>query len=388
MTALARRNALELTPSDSQLAAIRDMIDWYINRPKQQEYYLAGYAGAGKSTVAGIGVEEISTRLKKRLKVLWGAYTGKAADVLRRMHGVEADTIHRLIYKPVEGKDGKIVFKLNPESPVAEADLLVLDECSMIPEDVARDLASFKVKILVLGDPGQLPPIRGTSPFTSRSPDSFLREIHRQAQDNPIIRLATLVREGQPIPFGEYGDGVRRIRRDAEAKPYVNDNDTQVICGVHRIRWSTTRWIREERGYDSNLPLVGEKLLCCRNKHDLGLFNGTPVTLSSIVPAAKPGEIILGVKTDDGRRLDELRTRTELFREHFEGSFEKDPAFTHRDYLHFDWAYVLSCHKAQGSSWARVTVLDDSASFGDDRFRWLYTAITRSEGELTIVSRD
>ena len=384
----APARTLDLNPSQDQLSALRDVIDWFFNRPKQQEYYLAGFAGSGKSTVAGLAVAELETRLKRDLKVLWGAYVGKAADVLRRMHGVDADTIHRLIYRPVQKQDGKLSFERNNDSPVRDVDLLVLDECSMIPDDVAADLRRFGVKILVLGDPGQLPPVRGTSPFTSREPDSFLREIHRQAADNPVIRLATMVRQGEWIPYGDYGDGVRKIRRDAEAKPFVSDPEAQVICGIHRIRWATTRWLREIRQLDGALPSAGERLLCCRNKHDLGLYNGTPVTLESVEQGIRTGELFMSVRADDGRLIEGLRVRTELFREHAEGPIEKDQTFYGRDVMHFDWAYVMVCHKAQGSSWPRVTVLDDAYAFGEDRHRWLYTAITRSEGGLTIVSRD
>ena len=74
----------------------------------------------------------------------------------------------------------------------------------MVGEDMARDLMSFKKPILVLGDPGQLPPIKGEGAFTNVAPDIMLTEIHRQAAESAIIRLATMAREGQPIGFGSY----------------------------------------------------------------------------------------------------------------------------------------------------------------------------------------
>src|SRR6185295_17115561 len=93
-------------------------------------------------------------------------------------------------------------FALNPKSDAAHAKLIVLDEVSMVSEEMARDLMSFGRPILVLGDPGQLPPIKGEGAFTRDAPDIMLTEIHRQAGESAIIRLATMARQG-----GEPNDG-------------------------------------------------------------------------------------------------------------------------------------------------------------------------------------
>ena len=52
----------------------------------------------------------------------------------------------------------------------------------------------------------------------------------------------------------------------------------------------------------------------------------------------------------------------------------------------FDYGYVISCHKSQGSSWERVCVIEEACSLWDSK-RWLYTAITRAEKELLIVTK-
>lgn len=77
--------------------------------------------------------------------------------------------------------------------------LIIVDEASMIGEDVLLDLLSFGVKCLFSGDNAQLPPVNGTCGLL-KNPDYMLTEIVRQAEDNPIIRLATLAREGKTIP--------------------------------------------------------------------------------------------------------------------------------------------------------------------------------------------
>src|SRR5690606_32731904 len=120
-------------------------------------------------------------------------------------------------------------FSLNRQSRVARARLVIIDECSMVDEELGRDLMSFGTPILVLGDPAQLPPISGGGFFTEHEPDHLLTEIHRQAQDNPIIRLALDVREGREIEYGDYGDA-RVIGRNEVDQDLVLSAD-QVLVG-------------------------------------------------------------------------------------------------------------------------------------------------------------
>ena len=91
-------------------------------------------------------------------------------------------------------------FVLNEQSIVRDAKLIVLDEVSMVGAEMAHDLLAFGKPILVLGDPGQLPPIKGDGAFTSDDPDVMLTEIHRQAGESAIIRLATLARQASRSP--------------------------------------------------------------------------------------------------------------------------------------------------------------------------------------------
>ena len=83
-------------------------------------------------------------------------------------------------------------FELNEESDVAGAKLVIIDECSMVDATLGKDLLSFGTKVLVLGDPAQLPPVYGAGYFTKDvKPNVMLTEIHRQALDSPVLQLAT-----------------------------------------------------------------------------------------------------------------------------------------------------------------------------------------------------
>ena len=108
-----------------------------------------------------------------------------------------ASTIHSLIYRARESGVEQPSFELWDDAPASKAKLIVIDECSMVDAELGRDLMSFECPLLVLGDPAQLPPIQGGGYFTDCEPDAMLTEVHRQAQDDPIIRMSMDVREGR-----------------------------------------------------------------------------------------------------------------------------------------------------------------------------------------------
>ncbi|QEH36523.1 ATP-dependent RecD-like DNA helicase [Aquisphaera giovannonii] len=380
-----------IIPSGEQSGAISDIVSWYRDRRGRQEFYVAGFAGVGKSVTANLAIEELKATCGVR-NVRTAAYTGKAASVLRKK-GVEcAQTIHSLIYTAVEDEEtGEVHFILSDDSPAADADLIVLDEVSMVNKEIADDLRSFGKKILVLGDPGQLPPVSGEGAFTNREPDVFLREIHRQAAGSPIIELATLARQGKPLPKGYEKDGVRVLPLTKESQPLIYREETQPICGLNRVRWVYNQRIRKLRGFEGETPQAGEKIICCRNNRDTGLFNGG---MGTTLAAASEHEKLRGAWLMDVRMEDlrgpnlQLAVDPYLFRRNFtNGHAEKLPLRGTR-LEEFDFGYTITCHKAQGSSWDDVTVIDDSSAFRDNRNLWKYTAITRAERGLTVLLRE
>ena len=175
--------------SPQQDAALLAVSAWLKDRNGPQVFRLFGWAGTGKSTLAVHLAQDVKT-------VKYAAFTGKAALVMRKRGCKGAQTIHSLIYTLVSEKEGEPRFIIDEESAAADADLIVIDEVSMVDEQLGKDLLSFGTKVLVLGDPFQLPPVQGAGFFTTEEPDIMLTEIHRQAADNPIIRLSMSVREG------------------------------------------------------------------------------------------------------------------------------------------------------------------------------------------------
>ncbi|MCX7899260.1 MAG: AAA family ATPase, partial [Methylocystis sp.] len=193
------------TPEQDQ--ALGAVARWLETPRGPQIFRLFGYAGTGKSTLARHLAEHVDG------DVAFAAFTGKAALVMRSKGCKDARTIHSLIYRATDSETEEPSFVLNDESDAAHAQLIVIDECSMVDEELGRDLLSFGKKVLVLGDPAQLPPVKGGGFFTKAEPDVMLTEVHRQAADNPIIRLSMTIREGGALERGVYGD-TRIVARD------------------------------------------------------------------------------------------------------------------------------------------------------------------------------
>lgn len=233
------------TWSPQQEAALKAVADWLADPDGAQVFRLFGVAGAGKTTLAKTMAADAKG------KVQYASFTGKAALVLRKKGCAGASTIHSMIYIP-EGTDAEETprFVLNPNSSAADAKLIVIDEVSMVGEDLAKDLLSFGTRVLVLGDPAQLPPVKGEGFFINAEPDIMLTEVHRQAADNPIIRMSMDVREGRPLHAGRYGDSrvVRRCEISKDAMRELVMSADQVLCGLNKTRHSFNSRIREIHG--------------------------------------------------------------------------------------------------------------------------------------------
>ncbi|WP_102958999.1 ATP-dependent DNA helicase [Mangrovicella endophytica] len=371
--------------SPQQDEALTRVAAW-LKAGDQPIFRLFGYAGTGKTTLARHFAEGLDGAVQ------FAAFTGKAAQVLRSKGAKSARTLHSLIYRPrgeetvsdEESGTSRVspTFSLNRQSPVAKAKLVIVDECSMVDEALGRDLLSFGTPILVLGDPGQLPPVSGGGFFTEAEPDFLLTEIHRQARDNPIIELALHVREGRELMHGDWGTAQIIGKRDVERERVLAAD--QVLVGTNRTRRRYNARLRELKGYTGALPQAGDKLVCLRNDPAKGLLNGSLWQVMTASPEkTKPGTNLI-VKPDDDD-VDSGAAKIKLLKSAFENPEEEVPWATKKRFDDFDYGYALTVHKAQGSQWNDVMLFDESWAFKETRERWLYTAITRAAEKLTIV---
>lgn len=362
--------------NDQQGAAITAVHEWMRDPRGPQVFRLFGYAGTGKTTIAKAIREGISGH------VPFAAFTGKASLVLRSKGCDGASTLHSLIYKPERGPNGTAVYKINRNSIASTSKLIIVDECSMVDEFLGKDLLSFGTRILVLGDPFQLPPVRGEGFFTQHRADAMLTDVRRQAEDNPIIYLSMLIREQEALKHGIYGD-TRIIHRSEVRQEEVLAADA-VLVGLNNSRVSYNRRIRHLLGFDDPLPMAGDRLICLRNDHQMGLINGGMFDVDSAKKPTSKGLIEMRVGSLDDQNLAEPFP-VACYRNFFENTSKNLDWKLLRGTQQFDYGRAITTHKAQGSQYDHPYIFDESSVFRENADRWLYTALTRAAERATLV---
>ena len=250
----------------------------------------------------------------------------------------------------------------------------------MVDEELGRDLLSFGQPVLVLGDPAQLPPVKGGGFFTEGEPDVMLTEVHRQAKDNPIIHLSMMVREGGRLETGSYGESRIIRRREIDAAAVMAAD--QVLVGLNKTRRLYNTRLRELNGYRDPMPAAGEKLVCLRNDKTKGLLNGGTWTIQAL-RGIRNDFIRMDVLPDDDARRRSVDVS--VHKAFFEGTEEEVPFVLRSESDEFTYGYALTVHKAQGSQWDDLVLFDESYAFREHRSRWLYTALTRAAEKITVV---
>ncbi len=412
---------VSLTADQAEAAELIE--EWFFHL-NTQIFVLCGYAGTGKTFLVDYIVRKLG--LTAGVSAVFVAPTGKAASVLIR-GGSPAGTVHGLIYTREEdievNEDGEVISErflrfVKREQLTPGIRLIIVDETSMVPDDILRDLLSFGIKCLFCGDPAQLPPVSGACNLLSY-PVITLKEIVRQEANNPIVRLAEEVRKGREIPFGEYGKGVSvlplRTLEKEEVDRLLLEAD-QIIAGTNRTRMRLNRTVRMLRGIppEAVLPTDGEKLVCTLNNWGKALDpNGVFRLVNGIVGNAycvreqEDGLAQLDFKPDFlPDTVYDLPFDTGIFRErgYYHGYGDKACFLEGGRMVHesnvealrrfrirredtvcrFEFAYAVTCHKAQGSEYDTVVVFDESRYF-DNAASWLYTAITRARKKLVIL---
>ena len=386
--------------------------DWFFKGTKQV-FVLTGYAGTGKTALLKHVVLD-TLRLDDTVSAAFVTPTGKAATVLIK-NGVSACTVHRLIYQSqiteqtveVNGKKitvERLTFRRRENIDKA-IKLIILDEASMVSDDVLGDILNFGVKVLLCGDDAQLPPVEGFNNFL-KTPDYTLTKIVRQQLDNPIIKLARLARENKPLPFGNMGGNacVMSVQKfKGSMREGVLKRSDQIICGLNRTRTKINGEIRAALGF-AGMPTDGDKLICTLNNWETfidggGRFNLVNGIIGTAVQPFYDRSAHMGFMQFKPNFLDELCPEALPFDT---GVFETgEYCYKHGDTFakfdengeptgvftlnRFEFGYCISCHKAQGSEFDNVTVFDESFAFKEDRNRWLYTAVTRAKKKLILI---
>jgi ATP-dependent exoDNAse (exonuclease V) alpha subunit len=326
---------------------------------------LGGYAGTGKTTCI--------RALKDKLPgFAVCAFTGKAANVLRRKGIYSATTIHSLIYIPVVDVEGKTRFVLRDEAPKNDGDMIdgfIVDEASMVSQRIYDDLMSFGLPCIFVGDHGQLEPVNCNFNLMAE-PDYTLEKIHRNSGEIP--RFAEWLRLGRKAQDFRPTSNAVVLAQKGEVEDETTVSADQIICAFNKTRVQINKYVRRLIGH-KDLIEIGERVMCLRNDHGRGLFNGMQGTVSKVERVEEELQI-------DFDSYGDTWSAVPIDPDQF--GKEKPPGIDDWcDGNPFDYAYCITCHKAQGDEWPTVLVLEQKCKFWDHR-RWAYTAASRAQERL------
>ena len=400
----------QLTPE--QLQGIEKIRAWRETAFGADVFRLFGPAGTGKTTMA----REIPTALGLA-NVAYGAFTGKAAHVLRGKGCRPVSTIHSAIYFPTTDAEARAALQearaelaeltdlserlaVQPETKqrtelaieagwasvtefsgaldearetVADLekqtrrlswewnqfgdwsalDLLILDEVSMVGPKLAADIEAYGVPILVLGDPAQLPPVEGGGYYTDATPDHLLTEIHRQALESQPLRVATAVRTST-------GNSLGLGQEDyAPASLSTAMQAHQILCWSNRVRWNLINAIRAREARTAGVPTAGDRIMCLTNNKEIAVFNGAQFLVLDVVAHSALGPT-LRLLDEDGHTRD-----IPCFINGFQGreaqeAAKKSGAGVRGGRMLATFSQAITVHKAQGSEWPNVYVVDET----------------------------
>ena len=381
-----------------------------LQRYKNKEKYtvIAGYAGAGKSTLVRFIIEELKTYGVKETDVCFACFTGKAAQVLLKKGNKNVITLHKLLYKSIPKESGGFVRIPNPSIPYK---IVVVDEVSMAPKTLMDLLFKHNVYVICLGDPFQLPPVdKKEDNHLLDAPHIFLDEIMRQAQESEIIQLSMAIRENRPIEVFQ-GKEVQILNKEELNTGMLTWAD-QILVATNATRVSINAQMRKLLNFGEQ-PQDGDKIICLRNYWDCFSDNEEPLVNGTIgilkdsfltkrylprIVKSTNGlshiDLIMGdFISDSGMyfhslEMDKKMIDTGEFSLDWKTVYQLNRNPKTRDIppLEFTYGYAITCHKAQGSEWDKVLVIEEKFPFDKiEHARWLYTAVTRSSEKLVLV---
>lgn len=391
---------------DQQKAFI--LIRSFLSDDDDNYFCLAGYAGTGKTFLVKYIIEELL--LDKKFVCV--APTGKAASVLSKTFDdekIEVMTIHKLLYSPVTNENVKLTelmmqYRKNPsddlllkikneknksgnqlsfskKESVLDYDVIIADESSMINEYMKEDLIATGAKIIFIGDPGQLPPVKSSSNWFNLSIDFTLETIQRQALDSPIIRLSNDIRnESVKISHYQYEDCMIKRMKSFDEFDVMYSFD-QTITGKNETRMMINKKFRDHYGYDDYLFRKNEKIICLKNMtiNNIQLVNG-----QQGIVIDNDSECVSILFDDTIDMIENAEFYDYNIRLHYNANFPELPWQMKKKLLEIDYSYAITAHKAQGSEWGSVFLFDDQMLKSNKNFRkkWLYTSVTRAQNKL------
>ena len=416
--------------TDSQKFWLESIVDFLYTPDKNVLYLLKGYAGTGKSTLIGHLVKLISMA---NYKAVLMAPTGRAAKVIANYSGKKAFTIHKQIYFTKAEKGSGVQFVLKPNK--YSNTLFIVDEASMIGDDrqsaklfengsLLDDLMQYvdagtNCKLLLVGDPAQLPPVHLTiSPaldgdylenkFNKEVTEWELKEVVRQQKDSGILSNATQLRLqmneehldsflfdlsiANDVQRLQDGNEILELLDDAlrngglEETVFIVRSNKRANLYNQQIRGrilfleadlsvgdqlmvvkNNYFWLEPESdpGFIANGDLV--KVLRILSHHELYNFKFAKVEVQLVdYPDEKPFEtvVLLDTLSSESPSLtyeegNQFYQAVQEDYQHLSTKYKRFLAVKNNPYfnaLQVKYSYAITCHKSQGGQWENVFI--------------------------------
>lgn len=387
-----------------QEKVVKGILERYKNKEKYS--ILCGYAGTGKSTCVRFIVEALISNFHIREEdICYCAYTGKAAQVLLKKGNKNVSTLHHLMYESVPLSDG--TFKHIPVARIPYK-ILVIDEISMVPDSMWKQLLKYSPHIIGMGDNFQLPPVDAKEDNgLLNSPHFFLDTVLRQAQESEIIRISMDLRAGKELT-PHMGEEVRIYTQNEFSSSMLLWAD-QILVATNSTRNNLNMITKKLLGR-GDTPCEGDKVICLKNYWGTlsgnvdPLVNGTIGYLiapySSFVAFPKrlggkkfetlncsittdTGDIFPSLSLDKkmiltGEKCCDFKTAWRIMQSEQSWKMPKE----------FAYGYAITYWKAQGSEWDKVLIVEENFPFDKEvHQKAMYTAITRATEKAVIIKK-
>ena len=372
---------------------------------------VTGGPGTGKTTTINLMIRVF---LQDDLKILLAAPTGRAAKRMTEATGQEAKTIHRLL--EISGgleDEGRMHFERDESNPL-EADVIIVDEMSMVDITLINALLKAVVagtRLILVGDENQLPSVGPGQVLRDLIRSQMFEVVHlthiyRQAQTSHIILNAHKINQGQQISLGNNNrdffffekNDIRsvlggliylvqtRLPEYAGIRPF----DIQVLApmrkgeiGVIHLNEVLQYYLnpaspdKKERETPNALFREGDKVMQIRNNYQLEWKIRN-----------KKGRVVeegLGIFNGDLGLIREINTFTEKMTVIYDDNREVEYPFSGLDEL--ELAYAITIHKSQGSEYPAVVIPLLTGPPVLCNRNLLYTAVTRARQCVCIIGR-
>jgi exodeoxyribonuclease-5 len=285
--------------------------------------------------------------------------------------------------KALESIGIKVGDYLDGFGPKQGEGVLIVDEASMLGTDLLALVQQAFAQIVLIGDPGQLPPVKDTL-MLHTVPGFDLTEVHRQAKDSPILQLAYAARE-DTVPWRALPVSPGHVEEctEASAEDFLT---APLLVWRNETRLAYTTEIRKALGYWHDRLYAGEPLVCratSQTDRALGFINNSQWRIAAV--DAEDSRLISVYEEGEEDKAQAVRVHLE----------ELDGEDVDPEAVLFRFGYAMTCHTAQGGEWPLVYIskpdmlaqIATCKKKGSDEHRqWAYTAITRAKTQVRFLT--